>query len=147
MYDIFFFLFYTLLHCPSKDYRVMWGSFWLQRMEGSVCSFIFLWVDYGIRNTPYLQHSLWPCRKEQNQLQRRITKRPISHPLEWVTCLHRPFYWRSHSSRSRQIFCYFVGKCAILLHRILKARLHWSLDEREGVSPRMGFGGVSLCNA
>ena len=36
--------------------------------------------------------------------------------LLWATCLHRLFYWRSHSSRSRHIFCYFVSKCATLLH-------------------------------
>ena len=44
--------------------------------------------------------------------------------LVWVTCLHRPFYWRSHSSRSRQIYCNSVSKCVTLLHCILKATPH-----------------------
>ena len=147
MYNNSFYLFYTQHPCPPIDNRDIWGCIWLQRMGSILCSFISLSVDYGIRNTSYLQHSLWPCRKEQNQFQIRITKRPISHPLEWATCLYRPSYWKSHSSRSRRIFRDFVSKCVTLLHWILKARLHRLLDKREGVSPRMGFGRVSLCNA
>ena len=146
MYNISFCLFSTQHPCPPIDYKDKWGSIWLQRMGGTILSSITFWIDYWIRGNPHLQHSLWPCRKEQNQLQRRITKRPISHPLEWVTCLYRPSYWKSHSSRSRQIYCNSVSKCITLLHWILKARLHRLLDKREGVSPRMGFGGVSLCN-
>ena len=86
-------------------------------------------------------------RVEKNRISfREGNETPHFTLLLWVTCLYRPSYWKSHSSRSRRIFRDFVSKCVTLLHWILKARLHRLLDKREGVSPRLGFGRVSLCN-
>ena len=82
MYNNSFYLFYTQHPCPPIDNRDIWGSIWLQRMGSILCSFISLSVDYGIRNNPYLQHSLWPCRKEQNQLQRSICR--TEQGIKWT---------------------------------------------------------------
>ena len=40
--------------------------------------------------------------------------------LWWATCLHQPFYWGLLYNRFRQLFCYFVSKCAIPLQWILR---------------------------
>ena len=82
MYNNSFYLFYTQHPCPPIDNRDIWGCIWLQRMGSILCSFISLSVDYGIRNNPYLQHSLWPCRKEQNQLQRSICR--TEQGIKWT---------------------------------------------------------------
>ena len=86
-------------------------------------------------------------RVEKNRIRFREGNE-TSHftPLLWATCLHQPFYWGLLYSRSRQLFWYFVSKCAILLHWILRLTFCRSMDEREDVSPRLGFGRVSLCN-